>query len=91
VIVKQRVKKNFASEAVMSAGRVGSRFWDVSDSTGRLCRRIVTRPILDRSGYSGVVTRPVFRSVGLSPQPDPTSSRSDLNIIKPDSTDLSSI
>ena len=49
----------------MSAGRVGSRFWDVSDSTGRSCRYIVTRPILDRSDYSGVVTRPIFVSVGL--------------------------
>ena len=49
----------------MSAGRVGSRFWDVSDSTGRSCRHIVTRPISDRSDYSGVVTRPIFVSVSL--------------------------
>ena len=50
---------------VMSTGRVGSRFWDVSDSTGRSCQHIITRPISDRSGYSGVITRPIFRSVGF--------------------------
>ena len=50
---------------VMSAGGVRSRFWDVFDSIGRWCRHIVTRPISDRSSYSGVVTRPIFGSVGL--------------------------
>jgi len=60
----------------MSVGRVGSRFGDVSDSTGRSYRRAVTRPI--------------FRSVHLQCQPDPTGSGSDLNIVKPDSTDSGS-
>ena len=60
----------------MSVGRVGSRFGDVSDSTGRSYRRAVTRPI--------------FRSVHLQCQPDPTGSGSDLNIVKPDSTNSGS-
>ena len=72
--------------AVMSTGRVGSRFWDVSDSTGRSCRHIITRPISDRSGYSGVVTRLIFVSVGLQCQHDPTGLRSDVNTIRSDST-----
>ena len=67
----------------MSAGRVGSRFWDVSDLTGRLCRYVVTRPISDRSGYSGVVTRPVFKSVGLPLQSDLTGSGSGLILLNP--------
>ena len=29
-------------QAVMSAGQVRSRFWDVSDSTGRSCQYVVT-------------------------------------------------
>jgi len=70
----------------MSAGRVRSWFWDVSDSTGRSCWRVVTRPISDRSGYNGVVTRPVFRSIRLLPSSDPTGLGSGLNIVKPDST-----
>ena len=78
-------------EPVMSTGRVGSQFWDVSDSIDRSCWRFVTRPISDRSGYSEIVTRPIFRLVGLRPQPDPTGLRSGLNIIKSDSTDLNSI
>ena len=76
-------------KAVMSTGRVGSQFWDVSNSTGRSCQCVVTRPILDRSSYSGVVTQPISRSVRLQHQPNPTDSGSSLNIIKPDLTDLS--
>ena len=72
-----------AKHAVMSAGRVRSRFWYISDSTGRSCRRVVTRLISDRLGYSGVATRPVFRSVGLRPQPDLTSSGSGLILSNP--------
>jgi len=78
------------STTVMSADRVRSRFWDVFDSTGRSCRSAVTQPISDQSGYSALVTRPIFGSVGLQCRPDPTGLRSDLNIIKPDSTGLSS-
>ena len=74
----------------MSAGRVGSRFGNVSDSTGRSFRSTVTRPISDQSGYSALVTWPIFRSVGLQCRPNPTGSGSDLNIIKSDSTGLSS-
>jgi len=56
----------------MSAGQVGSRFRDVSDSTGRSYRRVVTRLI--------------FTSIGLQRQPDPTGLGSGLSIVKPDST-----
>jgi len=73
----------------MSVGQAGSRFWDVSDSTSRSCRHVVTRLISDGSSYSEVVTRPIFRSVGLRHRPDLTGSGSGLNIIKPGSTDLS--
>jgi len=63
----------------MSASRVGSRFGDGSDSTGRSCRSAVTRPISDRSSYSEVVTRPIFRSIGLQRPFDPTDWGSGLN------------
>ena len=66
-------------QAVMSAGRVGSRFEDGSDSTGRSCRSTVTRPISDRSSYSEVVTQPIFRSIGLQRPSDPTDWGSGLN------------
>ena len=75
----------------MSTGQVGSRFGDVSNSTDRSCRSAVTRLISDQFGYSALVTRPIFRSVGLQRRSDPITLKSDLNIIKPDSTDLSSI
>ena len=70
----------------MSAGRVRSRFGDVSDSTGRSYRSTATRPISDRSGYSALVSRLIFRSVRFQVQPDPTGSGLSLNIVKPDST-----
>jgi len=41
-------------------------------------------------GCSAFVTRLIFRSVGLQHRSDPTGLGSDLNIIKPDSTGLSS-
>ena len=75
----------------MSAGRVRSWFWDISDSTDRSRRRVVTPLISDQLGYSMFVTQPIFRSVGLQPQPDPTGSGLGLTIIKPDSINLSSI
>ena len=64
---------------VMSAGQVGSRFRDGSDSTGRSCRSAVTRLISDRSSYSEVVTRPIFRSIGLQCPSDLTDWGSGLN------------
>ena len=63
----------------MSAGRVGSRFENVSDSINRSYRHAVTQPISDRSSYSAVVTRSIFNSVGLQRQFNPTSSESGLN------------
>jgi len=63
----------------MSAGRVGSQFGDGSDSTGRSCQSAVTRPISDRSSYSEVVTRPIFRSIGLQRPSDSTNWGSGLN------------
>ena len=65
--------------SVISAGRIVSRFENVSDSTNRSYRHAVTQPISDRSSYSAVVTRPIFKSVGLQCQPDPTGSGSGLN------------
>jgi len=45
-------------QSVMSAGQIGSRFKDISDSTSRL--------------YWHAVTQPIFRSIELQCQPDPT-------------------
>ena len=73
--------KSWGWWTVMSAGRVGSRFWDVSNSTGRWYRRVVTRPISDRSGYSVLVSRLIFTSVGSQHRPDLTGLGSSLNII----------
>ena len=75
-LVSDRVQVAIHVLSVTSAGRVGSRFGDVSDSTGR--------------SYRCAVTRPIFRSVRLQCQPDPTGSGSDLNIVKPDSTNSGS-
>ena len=74
----------------MSTDRVGSRFGDVSDSTNISCRSVVIQSISDRLGYSALVTRPIFRSVRSQRRPDATGLGSDLNIIKSDSTGLSS-
>jgi len=56
----------------MSAGWVGSQFGDLSDSTS--------------ISYWRTVTQPIFRSIGLQHQPDPTRSGSGLSIVKLDST-----
>ena len=71
---------------IMSAGQVRSRFGDVSDSTSRSYQSTAIQLISDRSGYSALVSQPIFRSVGFQVQPDLTGSGSGLNIVKPDST-----
>ena len=71
--------------SVISAGRVRSRFGELSDSTGPSYRLVTTQSISLSVGSPRFVIQPIFRPVGFEGQSDPTGSGWSSIIVKPDS------